>query len=238
MFKCVCPQHGHHRYLDTAGKRQSCSLSLFGFFSLRTFCLRETATSQIDGRNSEAVCVRSAVPTAPGVSAQIRSFSLRLKLRPGVPESRRRAAPPQSPQIADAMSAGSTWLPLSRSPWGPQRTRAHAAARRSGRRRRAGAWTPSWGRGVIAECSRPGRGQARAARRRRREPLGAEGDGMGRRGGSRTDRSGRGYSLSQDSRLSPSASAILQPPGPAPRPQNSREPVRDEPGRGLHGALR
>lgn len=164
MFKCVCPQHGHHRYLDTAGKRQSCSLSLFGFFSLRTFCLRETATSQIDGRNSEAVCVRSAVPTAPGVSAQIRSFSLRLKLRPGVPESRRRAAPPQSPQIADAMSAGSTWLPLSRSPWGPQRTRAHAAARRSGRRRRAGAWTPSWGRGVIAECSRPGRGQGEARR--------------------------------------------------------------------------
>lgn len=61
---------------------------------------------------------------------------------------------------------------------------------------------------------------------------------MGRGGGSRADRSGRGYSLSQDSRLSPSASAILQPPGPAQRPQTSRELVRDEPGRGLHGGLR
>lgn len=136
------------------------------------------------------------------------------------------------------MSAGSTGLPRPRSPRGRERTRADAAARRSGRRRRAGAGEPCWGRGVIAECSRQGRAQARAARRRGRTPLGAEGGGVGRRGGSRAGRSGRGYSLSQDSRLSPSASAILQPPGPAQRPQTSREPASVEPGRGLHGGLR
>lgn len=92
-------------------------------------------------------------------------------------------------------------------------------------------------RGMLAARASPGA----AARRRRRGPLAAEEGGVGRRGaegGSRADRSGRGYSLSQDSRLSPSASAILQPPGPAQRPQTSREPVRDGSGRGLHGGLR
>lgn len=68
---------------------------------------------------------------------------------------------------------------------GPDRTRAHAASRRSGRRRRAGAGTPCWGRGVITECSRRGRAQARAARRRRRGPLSAEGGGVGRSGAGR-----------------------------------------------------
>lgn len=89
----------------------------------------------------------------------------------------------------------------------------------------------------------PGKGRDRGilwagAARRAGPREGQRGCREGQLGGSRAGRSGRGYSLSQDSRLSPSASAILQPPGPAPRPQTSRQPARAGPGRGLHGGLR
>lgn len=79
-------------------------------------------------------------------------------------------------------------------------------------------------RGVTAGCSQAddaGRGRPPTRRGwrgeggRRREDRGW---GSGRRG--------PGYSLSQDSRLSPSASAILQPPGPALGPQASRDSAR------------
>ena len=217
------------------------SLSHFGLLSLQTFSLHEAVTSRIHGHNSEAMCVSSVTPTAPGVSAQIRSFSLRQG-GAGVPESAARG-PTVSPKRR-CMPARSTWLSLSRSPRGRDRTRAHAAARGSGRRRRS---KGSRGRdvllgkgrdrGTLAARARPGAGCLAAPPR---DP------GTGQRGaggavrlrGSKANRIRRDYSLSQDSRLSPSASAILQPPGPAQRPQTSREPERDRPGRGLHRGLR
>lgn len=155
-----------------------------------------------------------------------------------------RAAPLQSPPKRRCMPARSTWLSLSRSPRGRDRTRAHAAARGSGRRRSS---TGSRGRdvllgkgrdrGTLAARTRPGAGCLAAPPR---------GPGTRQRGaggavrlrGSRANRIRRDYSLSQDSRLSPSASAILQPPGPAQRPQTSRESEREKPGRGLDRGLR
>lgn len=98
-------------------------------------------------------------------------------------------------------------------------------------------WEQVPGGSVIAECSRRRRAQPQAAGRAGPRE-GEQGCGERQLGGSRAGRSGRGYSLSQDSRLSPSASAILQPPGPAPRLQTSRQPAREGPGRGLHGGLR
>lgn len=188
------------------------------------------------------MCVCSATPTAPGVSAQIRSFSLRQG-GAGGPESAARGATTVSPKRR-CMPARSTWLSLSRSPRGRDRTRAHAAARGSGRRRSS---TGSRGRdvllgkgrdrGTLAARTRPGAGCLAAPPR---------GPGTRQRGaggavrlrGSRANRIRRDYSLSQDSRLSPSASAILQPPGPAQRPQTSRESEREKPGRGLDRGLR
>lgn len=92
---------------------------------------------------------------------------------------------------------------------------------------------------MNAGCSR--RSDARRGLRQRQAaappPRRAEGGRRAARGW-RSGRGGPGYSLSQDSRLSPSASAILQPPGPALRPQTSRDSARAGPGRSSHGALR
>lgn len=201
--------------------------SLSGLFSPQTFSLREAVTSTgIHGQNSEAMWVCSAPPTAPGVSAPVRSFPLRRKSA-GVPESRPCAAPPQFPQNAYACHPEALGCRF-------------RAARRSERRRRG---SDSTGRaaelrngrdpGALVARARLGAGcRAAPPQGRGRQPR------AGERGGSSANRLGRGYSLSQDSRLSPSASAILQPPGPAQRPQTSREPERDEPGRGLHRDLR
>lgn len=77
-----------------------------------------------------------------------------------------------------------------------------------------------------------------ARRRRARTATGRRrgGDGGGREGG--REEGGPGYSLSQDSRLSPSASAILQLPSPALHRQTSRGCARAGRGRSLHGGLK
>lgn len=92
-------------------------------------------------------------------------------------------------------------------------------------------------RRMLAAKRRPTR-TATATGRRAAAPEGGGREGGRAARGWRSGRGGPGYSLSQDSRLSPSASAILQPPGPALRPQTSRDSARAGPGRGSHGGLR
>lgn len=157
-----------------------------------------------------------------------RSFSPSSELSPASEERRGpRVTALRGPTTASpkrlCMSSRSTWLSLSGSAQEREeapRLREHGPDRRAEERARS--------RGARGACEAwrglPGGATAGPGRQPR----------AGERGGSSANRLGRGYSLSQDSRLSPSASAILQPPGPAQRPQTSREPERDGPGRGLH----
>lgn len=145
-----------------------------------------------------------------------------------VPEHRLGAAPPQPPHDA-RLSAQGARVSLS----GPAGSRAAGVTRGSLRTR--GGEGPLLARGVSAGCSP--RGDAGCGL-----PRAAAAEGMAQGGrrqarGWRSGRGGPGYSLSQDSRLSPSASAILQPPGPALRPQASRGSARAGRGRGPHGGL-
>lgn len=150
------PQQSFHHVSVTAGKSTLFYLSLSGLFSPQTFSLREAVTSPgIHGQNSEAMWVCSAPPTAPGVSAPVRSFPLGRKSA-GVPESRPCAAPPQLPQNADACHPEALGCRFR----GARGARAHGAARRSERRRRG---SESTGRAAQLRNGRdPGALAARA----------------------------------------------------------------------------
>lgn len=201
-----------------------------GVSAPQTFRLREAGTSRTLSPGSAAVRVLGA-PAAPELQPKPERVPSAGTERPAAPPP-----PPRQP----AASAVTFPEPAGPGPDPSSRLRAweREEAPQPGEQVPGGGQTPSRGRGVSAGRWR--RRRAQADRRRRR---GAPGRAVGVHGGgarwcSRTCKSGRGYSLSQDSRLSPSASAILQPPGPGPRPQTSRQPARAEPGRGLHGGLR
>lgn len=169
--------------------------------------------------------VCSAPPTAPRVSAPVRSFPLRRKSAGGPSHglARPHHSFPKTPMhvipkhlaVAFGQRAGARGAPRLRQ-HGPGR-RAEEQARSRGARGTCEAWRRLPG-GATA-------GPGEAA------------EGWGGEARARTDSAADTHS-SQDSRLSPSASAILQPPGPAQTPQTSREPERDEPGRGLHRDLK
>lgn len=152
---------------------------LFGLFSLQTFCLREAVIyPQIHGYNSKALCVCSAA-TAPGVSAQIQSFPLRQGLsRP--PRTHHNL--PQAP-VHDSRKHLAVTFPE------PARHRQDPGSRQCAWGREAapqywqqvpsGRPTPSWRRGVRAQCSRWRRTKAQAARRWRRRGIRGGGGGGG-----------------------------------------------------------
>lgn len=215
------PQQSFHHASVTAGKSTFFPLSLDYFHLKHSACAKQSLLLEYTVKILKLCGYAQHHPPLPEFQPQFGAFPCVGRAQGS--QSHGLARPHHSFPKTPMHVIPKTWLSLSGSAQEREeapRLREHGPDRRAEERARS--------RGARGACEAwrglPGGATAGPGRQPR----------AGERGGSSANRLGRGYSLSQDSRLSPSASAILQPPGPAQRPQTLREPERDGPGRGLH----